>query len=68
MIFHVFFDSITLYFIYAVFKNFLTCKCRNIIFQWRNDFDKLLMWNLNHDVIFISNFIVFVLKTIINVV
>jgi hypothetical protein len=33
-----------------------------------SDFNKLLMWNLNDDVVFISNFVVFVLKTIINVV
>ncbi len=33
-----------------------------------SDFDKLLMWNLNDDVVFISNFVAFVLKTIINVV
>ncbi len=63
-----FFVSITLYFICATFKNFSACECRNIAFQWRDDFDKLLMWNLNDDVVFISNFVAFVLKTIINVV
>jgi hypothetical protein len=67
MSFHVFFVSITLYFIYAAFINSSACECRNIIFQCRDDFDKLLMWNLNDDVVFISNFNVFVLKTIINV-
>jgi hypothetical protein len=67
-IFQIFFVSITSYFIYAAFKNFSTCECRNIILQCRNDFDKLLMWNLNDDVVFISNFDVFVLKTIIIVV
>jgi hypothetical protein len=67
MIFHVFFVSITSYFIYAAFKNSSACECRNIAFQWKDDFDKLLMWNLNDDVVFISNFIVFVLTTIINV-
>jgi hypothetical protein len=36
--------------------------------HWRNDFDKLLLLNLNDDVVFISNSVVFVLKTIINVV
>jgi hypothetical protein len=33
-----------------------------------NDFDKLLMWILNDDVVFISSFVVFVMKTIINAV
>jgi hypothetical protein len=32
-----------------------------------SDFNKLLMWNFNDDVVFISSFIAFVLKTIINV-
>jgi hypothetical protein len=32
-----------------------------------SNFDKLLMWNLNDDVVFISNFVAFVLNTIINV-
>jgi hypothetical protein len=32
-----------------------------------SDFDKLLMLNLNDDVVFISSSVVFVLKTIINV-
>ncbi len=67
-IFQILFVSITSYFIYAAFKNFSTCECRNIDFQCRNDFDKLLMWNLNDDVVFITNFDVFVLKTIIIVV
>jgi hypothetical protein len=65
MIFHVLFVSITSYFIYAAFKNFSVCECRNITLQWRDDFDKLLMWNLDDDVVFISSFDVFVLKTII---
>ncbi len=67
-IFHVVFVSITLYFICAIFKNSSVCECRNIILQWKSNFDKLLMWNLNDDVVFISNFDVFVLKTIIIVV
>jgi hypothetical protein len=67
-IFQIFFVLITSYFIYAVFKNSSTCECRNIIFECRNDFDKLLMWNLNNDVVFITNFDIFVLKTIIIVV
>ncbi len=67
-IFQIFFVSITSYFIYAAFKNFSACECRNIILQCKNDFDKLLMWNLNDDVVFITNFDVFVLKTIIIVV
>ncbi len=62
------FVLITSYFIYAAFKSFSTCECRNITFQFRDDFDKLLMWNLNDDVVFISNFDAFVLKTIIIVV
>jgi hypothetical protein len=68
MIFHVFFASITSYFIWATFINFSTCECRNIILQCRDDFDKLLMWNLNDEIVFIISFDVFVLKTIINVV
>jgi hypothetical protein len=67
-IFQILFVSITSYFICAIFKNFLACECRNIIFQCRNNFDKLLMWNLNDDVFFITNFDIFVLKTIIIVV
>jgi hypothetical protein len=67
-IFHVFLVSIMSYFIYATFKNFSVCEYCNIILQCRNDFDKLLMWNLNDDVVFISNFSVFVLKMIIIVV
>ncbi len=64
-IFQIFFVSITSYFIYAIFKNLSTCECRNIILQCRDDFDKLLMWNLDDDVVFITNFDAFVLKTII---
>jgi hypothetical protein len=64
-IFQILFVSIMSYFIYAAFKNFSICECRNIILQCRNDFDKLLMWNLNDDVVFISSFDVFVLKAII---
>jgi hypothetical protein len=64
-IFHVFFVLITSYFICATFKNSSICECRNIILQCKNDFDKLLMWNLNDDIVFILNFNVFVLKTII---
>jgi hypothetical protein len=56
------------YFICAIFINFSTCECRNIILQYRDDFDKLLMWNLDDNVVFISNFVAFVLKTIINLV
>ncbi len=62
------FVSITSYFICAIFKSFSACEYRNIIIQCRDDFDKLLMWNLNHDVLFISSCDVFVLKTIIIVV
>jgi hypothetical protein len=65
MIFHVFRVSITSYFIYATFMNFSACECLNIILQCKDDFDKLLMWNSDDDVVFISNFDVFVLKTII---
>jgi hypothetical protein len=65
MIFHVFFVSITSYFICAAFKNLSACECCNITLQWKDDFDKLLMWNLNDDVVFISNFNAFVLKRII---
>ncbi len=61
----IFFVSITSYFICAVFKNFSACECLNIILQCRDDFDKLLMWNLDDDVVFITNFDVLVLKTII---
>ncbi len=67
-IFHVLRVLITSYFIYAAFKNSSACECLNIIFQCKSYFDKLLMWNLNDDVVFISNFNVFVLKTIIIVV
>ncbi len=62
------FVSIASYFICATFKNFSTCECRNIVLQCKNDFDKLLMWNLNDDVVFITSFDVLVLKTIIIVV
>jgi hypothetical protein len=68
IIFQILFVWITSYCICAAFKNSSTCQCRNITFQWRDDFDKLLMWNLNDDVVFISNFDVFVLKAIIIVV
>jgi O-antigen ligase len=68
MIFHVFFVFITSYFIYAAFINSSACECRNITLQCRNDFDKLLMWNLNDDVVFISSSVAFLLKTIINAV
>ncbi len=64
-IFQILFVSITSNFICAVFKNSSTCECRNIVFQCRDDFDQLLMWNLNDNVVFITNFDVFVLKTII---
>ncbi len=67
-IFQILFVSIASYFICAAFKNCSACKCRNIILQCRSDFCKLLMWNLNDDVVFISNFDVFVLKAIIIVV
>jgi hypothetical protein len=67
-IFQILFVSITSYFICAIFKNFSACECRHIILQCKNDFDKLLMWNLNDDVIFITSFDVLVLKTIIIVV
>jgi hypothetical protein len=67
-IFQIFLVSITSYFICAIFKNFSACECRNIILQCRNDFNKLLMWSLNDDVVFITNFNVFVLKTIIIIV
>ncbi len=67
-IFQILFVLITSYFIYAIFKNFSTCECRNIILQCKSDFDRLLMWNLDDDVVFITNFDVFVLKTIIIVV
>jgi hypothetical protein len=50
---------------FAAFKRSSVCECRNITLQWRSDFDKLLMWNLNDDVVFISNSDAFVLKTII---
>jgi hypothetical protein len=62
------FVSIASYFICAAFKNLSTYECRNIILQCRDDFDKLLMWNLDDDVVFITNSDVFVLKTIIIVV
>ncbi len=67
-IFQILFVSITSYFIYVAFKNFSTCECRNIILQCKSNFDKLLMWNLNDDVIFITNFDAFILKTIIIVI
>jgi hypothetical protein len=67
-IFQILFVFITSYFIYATFKNSSACKCRNIILQCKDDFDKLLMWNLNDDVVSITNFDVLVLKTIIIVV
>jgi hypothetical protein len=67
-IFQILLVLITSYFICAIFKNFSTCECRNIILQCRNDFNKLLMWNLDDDVVFITNSDVFVLKTIIIVV
>ncbi len=67
-IFQILLVSITSYFICAIFKNSSICKCCNIILQCKNDFDKLLMWNLDDDVVFITNSDVLVLKTIIIVV
>ncbi len=67
-IFQILFVSITSYFIYAAFKNSSACECRNITLQCRDYFDKLLMWNLNDDVVFITNSDAFVLKMIIIVV
>ncbi len=67
-IFQILFVLITSYFICAIFKNSSTCKCRNIILQCRSDFDKLLIWNLDDDVVFVTIFDVFVLKAIIIVV
>ncbi len=49
----------------ATFKNSSACECRNIIFQCKDDFDKLLMWNLNDEIVFIMNFDVLILKMII---
>jgi hypothetical protein len=65
IIFQILLVSITSYFICAVFKNLSACECRNIALQCRSDFDKLLMWNLDDDVVSITNSDALVLKTII---